>query len=170
PGFSDAPSFSLIFNIENLRKVGGFQIGWTDRLENHLILSLEDGYKELRVFHIAPIFPHGFLEETARTLSLLIPRSNLKCQRCILKCRRKAAIDLEAGQLPSTSRDIASFPFWSHQLLELREEYDRTEPTTVRKWVVDKRKPNQRYMFWIVVIALFLVLVFGLIQSVASII
>ncbi|KAJ5192643.1 hypothetical protein N7449_008785 [Penicillium cf. viridicatum] len=181
-GFSDAPSFLLTFNIDNLRKVGGFQIAWTERLEDHLSLSLEDEHKELKIFHLSsfldlyrhskdrPIFPPGFLEETARTLSLLIPRSNLKCQRWIQKCRRKAAIDLEAGQLPPTSRDIASFPFWSRQLLELREEYDRTEPTTLRQWVVDKRKPNQRYTFWIAVIALFLALLFGLIQSVTGII
>jgi Ni/Fe-hydrogenase subunit HybB-like protein len=52
--------------------------------------------------------------------------------------------------------------------MELRDEYERTEPTTVRQWILDKRKPNQRYMFWIAVIALFLALVFGLIQSVTG--
>ncbi|EPS31293.1 hypothetical protein PDE_06248 [Penicillium oxalicum 114-2] len=181
-GFSDASPFLLTFNIDNLRKVGGFQIGWTERLEDHLSLSLEDGHKELKIFHMSsfldlyrnsrdrPVFPPGFLEETARTLSLLIPRSNLKCQRWVQKCCQKVAIDLEAGQLPPTSRDIASFPFWSRQLLELREEFDRTEPTTLRQWIVDKRKPNQRYTFWIAVIALFLALLFGLIQSVTGII
>jgi Ni/Fe-hydrogenase subunit HybB-like protein len=40
----------------------------------------------------------------------------------------------------------------------------------MRQWILDKRKPNQRYTFWIAVIALFLALVFGLIQSVTGII
>ncbi|KAJ5930824.1 hypothetical protein N7466_006317 [Penicillium verhagenii] len=181
-GPSEAPSFLLTFNIDNLRKVGGFQISWTERLEDHLSLSLEDEHKELKIFHLSsfldlyrhsndrPILPSGFLEETARTLSLLIPSSNLKCQRWIRKAHRKSVIDLEMGQLPATSRDVADFTFWGRQLLELRNEYDRTEPTTLRQWILDKRKPNQRYTFWIAVIALFLGLLFGLIQSVTGII
>lgn len=52
-GLSDAPSFSLTFNIDNLRKVGGFQICWTERLENHLSLSLNDEHKELKIFHLS---------------------------------------------------------------------------------------------------------------------
>jgi hypothetical protein len=103
-------------------------------------------------------------------LSLLIPSSNLKCQRWIRKARRQDEIDLEAAYLPPTSRDLADFPYWGRQLMELRDEYERTEPTTVRQWILDKRKPNQRYTFWIAVIALFLALVFGLIQSVTGII
>lgn len=128
----------------------------------------------LILFHLLtilrPIFPPGFLEETARTLSLLIPSSNLKCQRWIRKARRQDEIDLEAAYLPPTSRDLDDFPYWGRQLMELRDEYERTEPTTVRQWILDKRKPNQRYTFWIAVIALFLALVFGLIQSVTGII
>jgi Ni/Fe-hydrogenase subunit HybB-like protein len=54
--------------------------------------------------------------------------------------------------------------------MELRDEYERTEPTTMRQWMLDKRKPNQRYTFWIAVIALFFALVFGLIQSVTGVI
>ncbi|KAJ5891103.1 uncharacterized protein N7473_007331 [Penicillium subrubescens] len=178
----DSPPIALNFNALNLEQIGGFNIVWTESLQDHLSLSIDDTEKELRIFHIAsflhgygksrdrPIFPPGFLEETARTLSLLIPSSNLKCQRWIRKARRQDEIDLEAAYLPPTSRDLADFPYWGRQLMELRDEYERTEPTTVRQWILDKRKPNQRYTFWIAVIALFLALVFGLIQSVTGII
>ncbi|KAJ5116688.1 hypothetical protein N7456_001036 [Penicillium angulare] len=173
---------ALNFNVLNLEQIGGFNIVWTESLQDHLSLSIDDTEKELRLFHVAsflhgyekskdrPILPRGFLEETARTLSLLIPSSNLKCQSWIRKARRQDGIDLEAAYLPPTSRDLADFPYWGCHLMELRDEYERTEPTTVRQWILDKRKPNQRYTFWIAVIALFLALVFGLIQSVTGII
>ncbi|KAJ5964895.1 uncharacterized protein N7479_004771 [Penicillium vulpinum] len=115
-------------------------IGW--KMTHTLTLSTK--FNAVGLLHSCEAFlPLARITETARILSLLIPRSNLKCQRWIQKCHRKATIDLEAGQLRPTSRDTASFSFWSRQLLELREEYERTEPTTLRQWVVDKRKPNQ---------------------------
>ena len=85
------------------------------------------------------------------------------------KVRRREDIDLETGKLPATSRDIAQYPYWGTHLRELLDEYDRTEPTTVKQWIVDKRNPNQRYTFWIAVVALTLALVFGLIQSITGI-
>lgn len=78
-----------------------------------------------------PILSPGFLEETARTLSLLITSSNLKCQRWIRKARRNDDIDLEAAYLPPTSRDLADFPHWRRQLMELQDEYKWTELMTV---------------------------------------
>lgn len=98
-----------------------------------------------------------------------MPTTDFRCQRWIRKSRAEANIDLEANHLPPTSREVAAFPYWGRQLLELRDEYDRTEPTTLRQWVLDKRRPTQRYTFWIAVIALFLALLFGLIQSVTGI-
>ncbi|KAJ5439468.1 uncharacterized protein N7458_010466 [Penicillium daleae] len=89
-----------------------------------------------------PVFPPEFLEETARTLSLLIPSSNLKCQRWIRKARRQDDIDLEAAYLPPTSRDLAYFPYWGRKLMEMRDEYERTEPTTMRQWILDNRSPT----------------------------
>lgn len=85
------------------------------------------------------------------------------------KARKQEYIDIEAGTLPVASRYIAQYSYWGRRLLELREEYDRTEPTTVKQWIVGKRKPNQRYTFWIAVVALALALMFGLIQSITGI-
>lgn len=85
------------------------------------------------------------------------------------KARRREDIDLEPGTLPVTSRTITQYPYWGRQLLELLDEYDRTEPTTAKQWIAGKRKPNQRYTFWIAVVALALALVLGFIQSVTGI-
>lgn len=85
------------------------------------------------------------------------------------KARRQEDIKIKASTLPAATRDIAHYPYWGRQLLEIRDEYARTEPTTVKQWIVDKRKPNQRYTFWIAMAALVLALVFGLIQSITGI-
>ncbi|KAJ5808587.1 hypothetical protein N7474_009856 [Penicillium riverlandense] len=181
PLLPDEFAFPLSFNITNLRLIGGFEIVWTECLHDHLSFSVdEEQKKELKIFHLSSflqgyrysscsIFPPGLLEETAQSLSLLFPSSNLKCQRWLRKARRREDIDLEAGLLPATSRTITQYPYWGRQLLELRDEYDRTEPTTVKQWIADKRNPNQRYTFWIAVVALALALVFGFIQSVTGI-
>ncbi|KAJ5095585.1 hypothetical protein NUU61_004941 [Penicillium alfredii] len=179
---SNTPSFPLGFNGFSLKEIGGFDIAWTECLHDHLSFAIDGTQKQLKIFHLSSflqgyrhsrdreILPPAFFEETARTISLLFPTSNLKCQRWVRKARTQQDLDLDPGFLPATSRDLSQFPYWGRQLLELRDEYDRTEPTTVRQWVIDKRKPNQRYTFWIAVVALFLALVFGLIQSVTGII
>ncbi|KAF9894929.1 hypothetical protein FE257_004551 [Aspergillus nanangensis] len=180
PSHSGVKPFPLSFNINNIRKIGGFDIAWTESLENHLTMSVDGTPKQLRVFHMAPflqgyrhscsqVFPPGLLEETARTISLLIPFSNLECRKWMRKTRIKAGLDIEEGRLPIVSRDISQYPYWGRQLLELRDEYDRTEPTTLKQWFRDKRNPNQRYTFWIAAIALSLALLFGLIQSITGI-
>lgn len=53
PGSSVTSSFLLTFNVYSLQKVGGFMISWTERLEDHLSLNLEDERKELKVFHLS---------------------------------------------------------------------------------------------------------------------
>jgi hypothetical protein len=52
-GLSDVPSLLLTFNLDSLRKIGGFQISWTERLEDHLSLSLDNERKELKIFHLS---------------------------------------------------------------------------------------------------------------------
>jgi Ni/Fe-hydrogenase subunit HybB-like protein len=51
-----------------------------------------------------------------------------------------------------------------------KEEFDKSEPTTLKQWVLNKRRPNRRYTFLIAVAALALALTFGLIQSVTGVI
>jgi len=145
--------------------------------------------RELKIFHLASflqshqrsddhalissysqIFPPGFLEETAQTLALLFPASHLACRKWVRRMQRNENLDLEAGRIPPAPRNISQYRYWGPQLLALKEEYDSTEPTTIRQWLFDKRRPNQRYTFWIAVTALVLTLVLGLIQSVTGIV
>jgi hypothetical protein len=45
------------------------------------------------------------------------------------------------------------------------DAHDRTQLTTVKQWIVGKRKPNQQYTSWIAMVALG----FGFVQSVTGI-
>lgn len=55
----DSPTFALNFNVLNLKQIGGFKIVWTESLQDHLSLSIDDSEKELRIFHVAS-FLHAY--------------------------------------------------------------------------------------------------------------
>lgn len=55
----DSPPIALNFNALNLEQIGGFNIVWTESLQDHLSLSIDDTEKELRIFHVAS-FLHGY--------------------------------------------------------------------------------------------------------------
>jgi hypothetical protein len=48
-----ASSFPLSFNILSLKEIGGFEVVWTECLQDHLSLSVEDTQKELKIFHLS---------------------------------------------------------------------------------------------------------------------
>lgn len=55
----DTPTIALNFNALNLEQIGGFNIVWTESLQDHLSLSIDGTEKELRIFHVAS-FLHGY--------------------------------------------------------------------------------------------------------------
>ncbi|KAL5041860.1 hypothetical protein BDW71DRAFT_191101 [Aspergillus fruticulosus] len=174
--------FPTTINAYTLERVGGFEIVWTENIQDHLLRFANHGQTELRIFHLTSflrihkcsqdnqIYPSDLLSETERTIALIFPPTNINCRKWIRKARKEDKIDLEANIKPGETRDLKSYHYWELRLLAIIEEYDRTEPTSLRQWAVDKRRPNQRYTFWIAVTALALALVFGLIQSVTGII
>jgi hypothetical protein len=50
---ADRQKVALNFNVLNLEQIGGFNIVWTESLQDHLSLSIDDTEKELRFFHVA---------------------------------------------------------------------------------------------------------------------
>lgn len=115
------------------------------------------------------VYPPGFLKEAAETIALLFPISDLRGRRWMRRLQRRDNVDIESGLLPQAPRDIQHYQYWGNRLLILKEAYDQKEPENVTQWIFDRRKPNQRYTFWIAICALLLALVFGLIQSIAGI-
>ncbi|KAL4864273.1 hypothetical protein BDV12DRAFT_15109 [Aspergillus spectabilis] len=180
---NNRPTSDLMFpttiNAYTLERVGGFEIVWTENIQDHLLLFANHGQTELRLFHLTSflqisqdnqIYPSNLLNETERTIALIFPPTNINCRKWIRKARKEDRIDLEANTILAETRDLQSYHYWELRLLAVIEEYDRTEPTSLRQWAVDKRRPSQRYTFWIAVIALALALIFGLTQSVTGII
>lgn len=70
----DSPPIALNFNALNLEQIGGFSIVWTESLQDHLSLSIDDTEKELRIFHVAS-FLHGYGKSRDRYESTLSPNS-----------------------------------------------------------------------------------------------
>lgn len=49
----DVRPFPLAFNGYNLERIGGFDIIWTDCIQEHLSLVVDQTQKELKIFHLA---------------------------------------------------------------------------------------------------------------------
>src|SRR5436309_733511 len=98
-------------------------------------------------------------------MALLLPVADGKCRKWFRSIQAKEDIDIEPGIAP---RDLYQYEYWGKQLIRLKEVYDKTEPRTFKQWWFDKRKPNQRYTFWIAMAALIIALLFGLTQTITG--
>ncbi|KAH7386458.1 hypothetical protein BKA64DRAFT_680981 [Cadophora sp. MPI-SDFR-AT-0126] len=170
-----------MFTARNLECVTDIQIIWTSNLADHLQLEEED--TKVRVFSHSSflefhrdcdLFPTGFVEETLRTLSLLLPQNDKKSkawfQGELKRDINEEFIDSKAIKcrtLTMKERRIDNFEFWHDRLVTLKQAFDQADPRTVRQFWFDRRKPAQWFNFWIAIaLVVFLTFFFGVIQSV----
>lgn len=121
---------------------------------------------------ISNILPRGLLEETIRSLALLLPRANTECKEWYQKClKRYPNLDPKAADLAMTPKDrkLEDYHFWRERLETIVEAYDSSEPKALPQWWNDRRNKVQWYTFWTAVLILLLTIVFGLIQSITGI-
>lgn len=81
-----------------------------------------------------PIFPSGFIEETLRTLSLLLPQNDKQCCKWFKTHKVKSGLDNRAsavGILTTEERQIENFKFWHDRLSILKQVFDEAEPSTI---------------------------------------
>lgn len=112
------------------------------------------------------------VEETLRSLALLLPRANTDSKRCYLKnLKRYPNIDPRAGDLTMSPKDrvLDDYQYWKERLQIIVEAYDKSEPKALPQWWKDRRNKVQWYTFWIAALILVLTIVFGLIQSITGI-
>ncbi len=119
--------------------------------------------------------PNGIAEEALRTLAILFPRANIQAREWLKKVvesarDRKEYIDPGIGDLKTTSLEIESFGYWRPRLLALESAFARSEPATLYQWWYDRRKRREWATFWVAFLILILTIVFGLIQSITSIV
>jgi hypothetical protein len=165
-----------IFNARNLERIAGLQIIWSDNISDHLRLMVDD--TRIAIYHHAsflehhkdnPIFPPGFIEETLRTLSLLLPQYDKKSCRWFKAQQIKYGLDHRASasrHLTTEERQIENFCFWHDRLGILKQVFDEAEPSTIAQWWCDRRRRVQWYTFWVAATVLTLTIFFGMIQCI----
>ena len=115
------------------------------------------------------LFPKGFIDETKRTLGLLLPQADPQTRKWYRKLSSTMELDDRAASchgLRAVDRHIEKFTFWRDRLIVLKQLFDEAEPTTIAQWWCDRRNGVQWYTFWVAILVLILTLVFGLVQCI----
>ncbi|KAI9862864.1 MAG: hypothetical protein M1830_006160 [Pleopsidium flavum] len=123
--------------------------------------------------HQAIRSPPDFLDETLRTLSLLLPSTDRRSKKWFRAKQERFHLDPKAGScvhLNAAARQIDNFKYWRDRLLILKQAFDDSEPKTIGQWWNDDRKKVQWYTFWVAALVLALTITFGLIQSVTGVV
>ena len=186
-----------IFNAANLERIASIKILWTSNLADHLCLTNDD--TELRLYHqvsflelhknkylqdslcspavrltgFRSILHEDFIQETIRTLALLIPSTDRASQAWFHQKQRSHGLDSRAGSygpLDAASRQTQCFFHWRDRLIVLKQVFDDSEPHTIYSWWYDDRKKVQWYTFWVAAFVLILTIVFGMTQSIAGVV
>ena len=114
------------------------------------------------------------MEETLRTLSLLLPSGDKKTLRWFRREQKRCVVDelidgtvIKCHPLTTKNRQIGNFVFWHDRLVMLKQAFDEADPKTVRQWWSDRRKPVQWLNFWFAVaLVVGLTIFFGLVQRI----
>ena len=123
-------------------------------------------WSELTTF--SPVFPAGLIEETLRTLSILLPPLDKRSRKWFEKQSSSSKLDELAHKLNPSSRTwrrVGPQGFWTERLLLWQQVYDDAEPRTVAQWWRDRRRRTAWYTFWVAILILILTIFFGLVQS-----
>ncbi len=119
------------------------------------------------------IYPPDFIDETFRTLALLIPSTSQRSKRWFQRKGKQLHLDPNAGiygPLNAASRHSSKFHYWQERLVILKQTFDDSEPHDVTSWWYDDRKKVQWYTFWVAFLVLILTIFFGLLQTIAGLV
>lgn len=117
------------------------------------------------------IIPEEVLEETRKTLSLLLPHTTkawFKKQQERLQKKKwykhdeRLHLDPRAGSgehLRADERSLESFHFWRDRLVVLKETFDDHEPRGIRQFWSDDRNSVQWWTFWIALLVFLIAIV-----------
>lgn len=177
----DNPRLGPLFTARNLVCIGGMKIRWTSNIVDHLLLSDDD--QTVLLFHHAgflrcqaaleadgiSLFPPGFIDETLRTLSLLLPHADRESHHWL--CRQVAEHGLDpaataCGTPRAHDRRFERFAYWHDRLVILKQAFDESSPRGLGQWWNDRRNSVQWYTFWVAILVFATTIFFGLVQSV----
>jgi hypothetical protein len=116
--------------------------------------------------HRSSLFPEGFIDETLATLALLFLQGNRNIRKWYDSQIPFDERDHDVLKCGSAQRRIQRYKYWHDRLVVLKEEFDESRPSTLSQWWNDRREGTQWYTLWV---AISITLLFGLIQTVVSI-
>ncbi|KAL2125430.1 hypothetical protein VTJ04DRAFT_1795 [Mycothermus thermophilus] len=159
-----------------MNKIAGFTILWTNNLGEHLtiqgrflyLFSQIAALKRLGASSKSPL-PQEFIEETLETISLLIPLGHTACNRWLDTEIVRRGLDPMLRFRSNASRRKMAYSYWREQLLELSDTFDKAKPQNPVQWWHDRRDMGQWWNYWLLFIGLALAVLFGLIQTVMSV-
>lgn len=152
------------FNLRTFAEVAGINIQWTRELSCHLEVGESDNV--IAVFHcvtvldlyeqseLAPLFPDRFIEETRRTLSLLLPIADDKAKSWMKSKQQKSKLDplcASCHHLQASKRHVRNFSFWGERLVIVKEVFDEHQPRGILQVWRDSRNQVQWWTFWIAI-------------------
>lgn len=115
------------------------------------------------------LYEDDFIDETLRTLALLLPQSDKGIKKWFLNKKSKLCLDptaRECGNLSAEQRQINSFKYWRLRLSILKSVFDESEPKSLTQWWNDRRRGERWFTFWIAASVVLLTVFFGMIQSI----
>lgn len=128
-----------------------------------VFMSIEVKYIA-NLFH-SDLYDDEFIDETLRTLALLLPQSDKGIKKWFLSKKSKYFLDPTArkcGNLNAEQRHINSFKYWRLRLSTLKIVFDESEPKSLTQWWNDRRHGERWFTFWIAAIVVLLTLFFWL--------
>ncbi|KAL3481496.1 hypothetical protein BJX99DRAFT_253419 [Aspergillus californicus] len=172
------------FRLYDIQKVANIEVIWTSNLLDHLrVEDPPDNGKPYTVFifhhrrfleyhrdRTSRLYPDGLIEETLKTLDLLLPREHKGTRKWYKTIAAKYDLDHTACKsgrlLHHQDRLLESFTFWRDRLTILKDVFDEIEPSTILHFWLDKRHPVQWATFWVAVLVFCLTVFFGIVQSI----
>lgn len=161
---------SRAFNARTFANVAGINVQWTRNLAEHLEVKGSDS--DIAIFHcvtvlelyskseLGKIFPAGFLQETERTLALMIPAAADRPTKSWFRSELlKRNIDPRCGNcrhLKASERHLRDFEFWKDRIIIVKEVFDEHQPRSVLQAWRDNRNPVQWWTFWIAIVVFLL--------------
>lgn len=179
---TDLVKLPQAFTAAHLEQIVGIKVIWTNNLADHLLLKDDD--TKLMLFHqvsilelhkksLTTLLPKDLVDETIRSISLLIPPVLGEPNPWFQQQRKKTLIDAQAGvcdRLNSSERQIEKFIYWRDRLVLLKRTFDDAEPRNISQLWWDDRKKTQWFTFWVAVLVFIMTIFFGVVQSVAGLV
>ena len=160
------------FNLRKFEITAGITMCGTSDLLSHLELGEND--QNISIFHnmqlldmlrqsdFCKVFPDGALDELNRSLWLLLPLNDRRCEKWIRRRQRELDFGLkfdEYKHLAPFERNLEDFNFWKDRLIIAKDAFDESQPSGILQFWHDDRNKAQWYAFWVAIVVFILTLI-----------